>query len=208
MGVDNMLCHVADPMFLGFTAEKQLEIAHKAIEKRPDENVGVIVLENGKPAVIEYTELPESLGHLTAGNILNHVYSMDSLKTICSDESLNERYHQAIKAIKTYDPQTGQSAKPAEANGVKFELFYFDAFFLAPNAGLLKVEAEEEFAPIKNAPGNEVDSPDMARKLMTKRYAKWLQTAGCIVEGNLETDLLEISSLVSAFGERLEFYKD
>ena len=206
MGVDNMLCHVADPMFLGFTAEEQLDIGTKVIEKRPNESIGVMVLNNGKPAVIEYTELPSSLSHLTAGSILNHVYTLKSLKVICDDTSLNSKYHKAIKAIKTYDPASGTAAKPSAPNGVKFELFYFDAFFLCPKAGVLKVLAEEEFAPIKNPPGNPVDSPDMAKKLMTNRFCRWLEESGCIVEGDKETGLLEISAMVSGYGERLELY--
>ena len=91
-----MLCHVADPMFLGFTSEEQLEIGTKVIEKRPNESIGVMVLQNDKPAVLEYTELPPNLSHLTAGSILNHIYTLDSLKVICDDPTLNSKYHKAI----------------------------------------------------------------------------------------------------------------
>ena len=47
--------------------------------------------------------------------------------------------------------------------GVKLELFIFDTFPLAENVALLEVRRDEEFAPVKNAPGSAADSPDTAR---------------------------------------------
>ena len=42
-------------------------------------------------------------------------------------------------------------------------MFIFDAFSLLPEVGLLRGVREDEFAPVKNAEGN--DSPETARKL-------------------------------------------
>lgn len=53
--------------------------------------------------------------------------------------------------------------KPDTNTGVKFELFIFDAFPLADSIGILEVNRDEEFAPVKNAPGSKEDSPDTAR---------------------------------------------
>lgn len=48
--------------------------------------------------------------------------------------------------------------------GVKLELFIFDTFPLASSTALFEVRREEEFAPVKNAPGQGLpDSPDTAR---------------------------------------------
>jgi UDP-N-acetylglucosamine/UDP-N-acetylgalactosamine diphosphorylase len=46
---------------------------------------------------------------------------------------------------------------------VKLELFIFDTFPLASTHALMEVAREEEFAPVKNAPGSSTDSPDTAR---------------------------------------------
>jgi UDP-N-acetylglucosamine/UDP-N-acetylgalactosamine diphosphorylase len=60
-------------------------------------------------------------------------------------------------------------ADPAAAativlQGVKLELFIFDTFPLASSTALFEVRREEEFAPVKNAPGQGLpDSPDTAR---------------------------------------------
>lgn len=51
----------------------------------------------------------------------------------------------------------------AHQQGVKLELFIFDTFPLADSTALLEVKREEEFAPVKNAPGSATDSPDTAR---------------------------------------------
>jgi len=59
---------------------------------------------------------------------------------------------------------------PLEPNGYKFELYIPDVYLLCDpdKFGLLEVKREEEFAPVKNAPGESVDSPDTARNLMSK----------------------------------------
>ncbi len=53
--------------------------------------------------------------------------------------------------------------KPRGAQGIKLELFIFDSFPLAERCALLEVRREDEFAPVKNAPGAAADSPDTAR---------------------------------------------
>ena len=49
-GVDNVLCHVADPTFLGFCASRDADCAAKTVPKRePHEPVGAIALSDGAP---------------------------------------------------------------------------------------------------------------------------------------------------------------
>lgn len=57
---------------------------------------------------------------------------------------------------------------------MKLELFIFDTFPLAKKVSLYEVAREEQFAPVKNATGD--DSPQSARCLLLalhKRYAEW-----------------------------------
>ena len=66
--------------------------------------------------------------------------------------------------------------------GIKLELFIFDTFPLAERVALLEVHRHEEFAPVKNAPGSESDSPDAARQAMLKlhtRYCYAVNTTSC-----------------------------
>ena len=56
--------------------------------------------------------------------------------------------------------------------GVKLELFIFDTFPLAASTALLEVRREEEFAPVKNAPGSATDSPDTARAAIMALHRK------------------------------------
>lgn len=58
------------------------------------------------------------------------------------------------------------------------------------------MDRDEEFAPVKNAPGSLSDSPDTARSAISKLHRKWLQGCGLVVEGDSDA-LVEISPLVS-----------
>ena len=56
---------------------------------------------------------------------------------------------------------------PTEPNAYKFEKFIFDAFENFNNISIMSVKKEEEFAPIKNAVGN--DSPETAIELYKRK---------------------------------------
>ena len=60
--VDNALCHVADPTFLGFCHSQKAECAALTVPKlHPHEPVGVLARSGGRPAVVEYSELSEEM---------------------------------------------------------------------------------------------------------------------------------------------------
>lgn len=60
--MDNVLCNFVDPLFLGLTIEQNHKIASKSVAKAtPKERAGVFCKMNGKPKVIEYTELPDEM---------------------------------------------------------------------------------------------------------------------------------------------------
>ena len=58
--VDNALIRVADPLFVGAAAHYNHPIATKVAEKAyPEEKVGILCLKDGRPAVVEYMDVPK-----------------------------------------------------------------------------------------------------------------------------------------------------
>ena len=96
--VDNALLNMVDPMLLGLTKKRGTEIASKTIVKNsPYEKVGVFCKKNGKPGVIEYSEIPDTLieevdenGELMYGesHIMCNLYTLDAIEKIANGESL------------------------------------------------------------------------------------------------------------------------
>ncbi len=62
--------------------------------------------------------------------------------------------------------QTGHTVTPTSNNGVKLEQFIFDCFPHSAKFACAEVLREEEFGPVKNAPGTVIDSPDTARTML------------------------------------------
>lgn len=87
----------------------------------------------------------------------------------------------AEKKVKYWDPVARKTVSVEKNNGVKFELFYFDVFEETNKIGLFETIREEEFAPLKNAKGD--DSPDSARQYLKNLHKKWILDAGVTLEG-------------------------
>ena len=166
--VDNVLLQMVEPLLLGLTIEQKNQIASKTIVKaNSEERVGAFCIKNGKPSVIEYTELPENMAKMTdeKGELLyGEAHIMCNLFSIKAIEKIAEKtlpYHIAFKKINHYiDGNLIEIEKP---NAYKFEQFIFDSFPLFDNITLLRGKREENFAPVKNKEGN--DSPKTAAEL-------------------------------------------
>ena len=68
---------------------------------------------------------------------------------------------------------------------------------------ILETLREDEFSPVKNAPGAATDSPDTARAIATAQARRWVVAAGGTISGD-DDALLEVSPLLSLAGEGLE----
>ncbi len=169
-GVDNPLLKMVDPLFIGLCEEKGYRLASKTIIKRsPDEKVGVFCKRQGKPYVVEYTEISEDManlrdekGRLVFGqsHILCNMFNVEFLKSF---ENTPLPYHVAHKKTSYVDCE-GKVCIPEAPNAYKFESFIFDAFSKADDILLLETKREEEFAPVKNSEGQ--DSPESALELL------------------------------------------
>ena len=212
--VDNCLAKVADPIFFGWSASKALSIATKVVRKRdPEESVGLVMLRNGKPDVVEYSEIDPKIAaekdgdklKFRAANIVQHYYSFAFLED-APRWSMDMPYHVANKKISYCDLTTGEVVKPEKPNAVKMEQFVFDVFPMIDLAlfGCLEVSREDEFSPLKNATGQ--DSPESSRRDMLAQGARWVKAAGGMsVDDGSETgnDGVEVSPLISYSGEGL-----
>lgn len=214
--VDNALVKPADPTFIGYCISEQADCGNKVIWKQdPHEKVGVIAERDGKPCVIEYSELGEEMAEQTKGvgrkkllygaaNICNHYYSIHFLEnTVFSNQG--KLYHVADKKIPFWDALKKTTVTPTENNGMKLESFIFDVFPLSKKMAVLEVERDDEFAPVKNAPGAKSDSPEIACKMVSKVAQKWLKDAGAVFYIK-DDGLCEVSPMTSYGGEGLEKY--
>ncbi|KAI9719256.1 MAG: hypothetical protein M1812_003586 [Candelaria pacifica] len=219
--VDNCLVKVADPTFIGFAASKDVDIATKVVRKRsPKEPVGLILLKNGKPDTIEYSEIDErtteakdphnqDLLKFRAANIVNHYYSFRFLETI-PQWAHKLPHHVAKKKIPCVDIENGETIKPEKPNGVKLEQFVFDVFprLELDKFACMEVKREDEFSPLKNAKGTGEDDPDTSKRDIMQQGKKWVQAGGATVVNEGDADLgVEISPLISYGGEGLDFLK-
>lgn len=174
--VDNCLQRIADPLFVGATIASGCESGAKVVRKAaPDERVGVLCTEDGKPSIAEYYEMTEEMATARKENgdlqygfgvILNYLFSEKKLEEIAD---ANMPIHVVEKKIPYMDLE-GNFIKPENPNGYKFETLVLDMVHMMKDCLPYEVVREREFAPIKNLHG--VDSLDSARELM----------AGCGIE--------------------------
>ncbi len=169
-GVDNVLQRICDPAFIGATILKRCRCGAKVVKKTsPDEKVGVLCTQDGKPSIVEYFEMPEDLKNKTKkgelvyryGVILNYLFNVHDLNLTLSGKL---PYHLADKAIAHME--NGVRVTPSKPCGYKFETLVVDMVRLMGSCLAYEVEREREFAPVKNATGT--DSVDTARELLRK----------------------------------------
>lgn len=170
--VDNVLQRIADPVFLGAVITEGYLSGGKVVRKAyPDEKVGVLCTNHGKPYIVEYYELTDAMRDerdengdyaYNYGVTLNYIFPIDRLMSIMNE---NMPLHIVKKAI-PYIGDDGELVNPSEPNGYKFETLALDMIAYMGTCLPFEVDREKEFAPIKNATGN--DSIDSARKLLMK----------------------------------------
>ena len=113
-GVDNCLVKMVDPVLMGIAMDKKVTVACKSVVKaNPSEKVGVFCKRNGKPNVIEYSEITEEMaqardenGELYYGesHILCNLFSIDAIERMGANSL---PYHVAYKKA-TYINKEGE----------------------------------------------------------------------------------------------------
>ena len=167
--VDNVLQRIADPVFVGATIASGCACGAKVVKlASPDEKIGTICLEDGKPSIIEYYEMTQDLMDAKDENgnkaynfgvILNYLFREQDLEAIMNDRLM---LHIVEKKI-PYMAEDGTFVRPDTVNGYKFEQLILDMVHEMGSCLPFEVERYREFAPIKNRTG--IDSVESAREL-------------------------------------------
>lgn len=97
--VDNVLQKIADPVFVGAVIENGCVCGSKVVAKAdPNERVGVLCLEDGKPSIVEYYEMTDEMIHsrdeegkllYNYGVILNYLFNVEVLTRITNQNLPN-----------------------------------------------------------------------------------------------------------------------
>lgn len=190
--VDNPLVTIADPVFLGHHVAANAEVSSKIVAKRgPKEKVGVFARVDGRCVLVEYSDLPEALAVATdqtgqlklwAGNPAIHLFDVAFLEKMTRDPEMLP-FHIARKKVPHID-ENGQPVEPAKENALKFERFIFDTLPAADRWTIVETTRDGEFAPLKNADGD--DSPATVEAALLAQASEWITKAGGEVIGKAE----------------------
>jgi UDP-N-acetylglucosamine/UDP-N-acetylgalactosamine diphosphorylase len=208
--VDNATVYVIDPLYLGMHDLQGSEMSCRPLTKTgPFEKLGNFTVINGRLEIIEYSDMPNAMaesrcpdGQLCyrAGSPAVHAIRRDFVEKLTGG-GLSLPAHRSDKKI-PYVDVFSTLVVPEKPNGIKLEMFIFDALPLAERTLILEMSREEQFAPVKNATG--IDSVESSRDLIMERGATWLTAAGIPVprkpDGSLDC-LIELSPRRYLFAE-------
>lgn len=205
--VDNPLIKAIDPSFIGFHLQSEAGMSSKMIPKAyPEEKLGVFCKQKGKTVVIEYSDLPVDLMHATnkegqlkflSGSVAIHTLSRDFINQMGGGDASSPSlpFHRANKKIPTID-DSGNPFTPESPNGIKFEMFVFDALPFSEKTIVIETRRSTDFSPVKNADG--LDSPKTCKEGQMIEFASWFQSAGSPLakdETGVPVQLVEVSPL-------------
>ena len=158
-GIDNVLLNPLDPLFIGYTINSKCEIGSKTLFKEsPEDTSWIFAKKNNAPAIVDCENFTKELSKLVdrngsylyrETNMLAHLFSLNAIKKM---SSIILPYHKAFRNNAFLNDE-GMKEVPISPNIYKFEQFVFDAFSYFDNIALLRVNKDEEFAPIKSFTG-------------------------------------------------------
>lgn len=221
--VDNPLAELCDAELIGYHLLSSSQLTTQVVKKRfPMEKVGNVVSVDGKVQIIEYSDLPQAAAEqrdaagdlkFWAGNIAVHVFNRSLLEDIVASAD-GLPFHRASKVVPFVD-ESGRLVEPETPNAIKFERFIFDLLPLAERAFVVEGDASEVFAPVKNANGAEVDTPDTAQAALLALHRRWLTAAGAHVDDSIRVEIhpdwaLDAAAVKErlASGSQVKFHAD
>lgn len=202
--VDNPIIQCIDPAFIGFHVLGGSELSSKMVPKAYAlEKVGHFCVQDGVTKVIEYSDMPDAMQEETnadgsirfnGGSVAIHVFDRGFVARSGGDSAETKLpFHRANKKI-SFVSVDGTISKPSEPNGVKFEMFVFDALPLAKNPVIIEAARGDDFSPVKNAEG--IDSPKTSKEDQLRMFTRWLKSVGVEIASD-ETGLPETTFEIS-----------
>jgi UDP-N-acetylglucosamine/UDP-N-acetylgalactosamine diphosphorylase len=162
-----------------------------------EEKVGVIVKMNNKTILVEYSDMDDAARYATsavgkmlhwAGNSAIHMIGREFAEEITAHGTMLP-FHRARKKIIARGPD----GRPVEMEGIKYEMFLFDALPLAQKTITLEVLREEEFAPVKNRTG--IDSLETSTMMQSALHSSWLEKVGIEVRPGIRVEISPLYAL-------------
>lgn len=160
--IDNPLADPFDAELIGYTAAQDCDVVIKSIKREdPQEKVGVIVLQEEKVSVVEYSEIEEkeqlardSTGELKhpLANISQFCFNRDFIQRVGEMGYEALPMHCAHKAT-SYLNESGKVIRAKDPMAWKFETFIFDLLKLSKHTGVLVYPRSACYASVKNAEG-------------------------------------------------------
>ena len=201
--VDNPLTPIGDAEFIGYHLLAESELTSMAVAKQtPQDRLGNFAMIDGRLQVIEYSDFPDDVaeqrdadGSLVfwAGSIAVHMFSVAFLeRALALKDALP--FHVAHKKV-PYIDDAGRLVEPKQPNALKFERFIFDLLPHAKNPLVVEYAEEEVFAPLKNAPGAERDTPEYVQRFMIAQHRRWLEAAGTHVADGVPVEISPLWAL-------------
>jgi UDP-N-acetylglucosamine/UDP-N-acetylgalactosamine diphosphorylase len=201
--VDNPLTPIGDAEFIGYHLLAQSDLTSMAVAKQmPQDRVGNFAMIDGRMHVIEYIDLPDDVAEkrdqggglvFWAGSIAVHMFSVAFLERALTLKNALP-FHVAHKKV-PYIDEAGRLVEPQEPNALKFERFIFDLLPHANNPLVVEYAEAEVFAPLKNAPGAERDTPEYVQRFMVAQHRGWLEAAGTRVADGVPVEISPLWAL-------------
>lgn len=195
--IDNPLADPFDAELLGFHQMRKAEITLKCTEKkRAEEKVGLLVKQNGRCRVIEYSEMAlkdkeersqEGRLKYCCANLSLFCFTLAFIKRVASMHS-SLPLHKVWK-IAPFVDQEGISHLSESPNAWKFETFIFDWLLYAQNVAALIYPREECFAPLKQAKGD--DSPESVRKALQEADKRIIESITGLIPPSFPFELAQ-----------------
>jgi UDP-N-acetylglucosamine/UDP-N-acetylgalactosamine diphosphorylase len=157
---------------------------------------------DGQMRVIEYSDLPDNVAALRdasgslkfwAGSIALHIFSVAFLERALALKDAMP-FHIAQKKV-AYIDDAGRFVEPKQPNALKFERFVFDLLPHAKNPLVVEFAEKDVFAPLKNAPGAERDTPEYVQRFMIAQHRQWLEAAGTHVAEGVPVEISPLWAL-------------
>lgn len=204
--VDNPLVPICDPHLIGHHLAANSELTSIAVKKKhPHEKWGNFAMIDGRMHVIEYSDIPDEVAELRddqgelkfwAGSLAIHVFERTLFERAIEIKDMMP-FHIARKKV-PYIDQSGDKVNPTEPNALKFERFIFDLLPHAQQPLVVEYREEDCLAPLKNASGAAVDTPEYVREMMLAQHRRWLTAAGAVVAEGVDVEISPLYALDAA----------